>query len=324
MMRGKDQRPAAFSPMRESVAAAVQEEVWEVRPSGMLVQKRTPDSDPPPGGAPVPTIRVKVKYAGVYHEVYINSQASFGELKKLMSDKTGLHPDDQKVVYKDRERDSKAFLDMVGVKDRSKMTLLEDPTAQAKRLIEERRNAKAQRAAKAVSRISLDVDKLASKVSALETIVSKGGKVVEADLVTLTEALMSELLKLDAIVAEGDVKAQRRIQEKRVQKNVETLDAIRAKTTKNNNNTSAATANKARAPHLPPRPPPAQQHQQRRQFQPAAPTTATAPAPQTATASWDTFDLLSSAPSSSSSAPVSTMAPATTTSPSPRFEWELF
>ncbi|VAI74693.1 unnamed protein product [Triticum turgidum subsp. durum] len=278
MMRGKDQRPAAFSPMRESVAAAVQEEVWEVRPSGMLVQKRTPDSDPPPGGAPVPTIRVKVKYAGVYHEVYINSQASFGELKKLMSEKTGLHPDDQKVVYKDRERDSKAFL---------------------------------------------DVDKLASKVSALETIVSKGGKVVEADLVTLTEALMSELLKLDAIVAEGDVKDQRRIQEKRVQKNVETLDAIRAKMTKKNS-TPAATANKARAPHLPPRPPPAQQHQQRRQFQPAAPTTATAPAPQTATASWDTFDLLSSTPSSSSPAPVSTMALVTTTSPSPRFEWELF
>ncbi|VAI86699.1 unnamed protein product [Triticum turgidum subsp. durum] len=266
MMRGKDQRPAAFSPMRESVAAAVQEEVWEVRPSGMLVQKRTPDSDPPPGGAPVPTIRVK---------------------------------------------------------DRSKMTLLEDPTAQAKRLIEERRNAKAQRAAKAVSRVSLDLDKLASKVSALETIVSKGGKVVEADLVTLTEALMSELLKLDAIVAEGDVKDQRRIQEKRVQKNVETLDAIRAKTTKKNT-TPAATANKARAPHLPPRPPPAQQHQQRRQFQPAAPTTATAPAPQTATTNWDTFDLLSSAPSSSSPAPVSTMALATTTSPSPRFEWELF
>jgi hypothetical protein len=55
----------------------------------MLVQKRTPDSDPPPGGAPVPTIRVKVKFAGVTHEVYVNSQASFGDLKKLMSEKTG-------------------------------------------------------------------------------------------------------------------------------------------------------------------------------------------------------------------------------------------
>jgi hypothetical protein len=83
----------------------------------MLVQKRTPDSDPPPGGAPVPTIRVRVKFAGVTHKVYVNSQASFGKLKKLMSEKTGLHPEDQKVLYKDREHDSKEFLDMVSVRD---------------------------------------------------------------------------------------------------------------------------------------------------------------------------------------------------------------
>ncbi|KAF0898299.1 hypothetical protein E2562_007152 [Oryza meyeriana var. granulata] len=323
MMRGKDQKAAAFPAMKKETvaAAAVKEEVWEVRPGGMLVQKRTPDSDPPPGGAPVPTIRVKVKFNGVYHEIYINSQASFGELKKLLSEKTGLHPDDQKVVYKDKERDSKAFLDMAGVKDRSKMVLLEDPTAQAKRLLEERRHSKAQRAAKSISRVTLDVDKLASKVSALETIVSKGGRVVDADVVALTEALMNELVKLDSIAADGEVKEQRRVQEKRVQKYVEALDAIRAKT----KNAAAPKANghaKARSPHLPPRPPPAQ-HQQRRQFQPPAPATATAPAPQTATANWESFDLLSSVPSTSS-APVTTMAPATTTSPSPRFEWELF
>jgi hypothetical protein len=50
-------------------------------------------------------------------------------------------------------------------------------------------------------------------VSALETIVNKGGRVVEADVVALTEALMNELVKLDA---DDDVKAQRQIQEKRV------------------------------------------------------------------------------------------------------------
>ncbi|KAF0924325.1 hypothetical protein E2562_010020 [Oryza meyeriana var. granulata] len=55
---------------------AVKEDEWEVRPGGMLVQKRSPDSDAP--AAPVPTIRVKVKFNGVYHEIYINSQASFG------------------------------------------------------------------------------------------------------------------------------------------------------------------------------------------------------------------------------------------------------
>jgi hypothetical protein len=35
-------------------------------------------------------------------------------------------------------------------------------------------------------------------VSALETIVNKGRRVVEADVVALTEALMNELVKLDA------------------------------------------------------------------------------------------------------------------------------
>jgi hypothetical protein len=47
------------------------------------------------------------------------------------------------------------------------------------------------------------------QVSALETIVNKGGRVVEVDVVALTEALMNELVKLDG---DGDVKAQRRIQ----------------------------------------------------------------------------------------------------------------
>jgi hypothetical protein len=68
--------------MKEA-AAVPKEEVWEVRPGGMLVQKRSPDADPPPGGAPVPTIRVKVKFNGVYHEIYINAQASFGTLRRM-------------------------------------------------------------------------------------------------------------------------------------------------------------------------------------------------------------------------------------------------
>ena len=53
----------------------------------------------------------------------------------------------------------------------------------------------------------------AVQVSALETIVvSKGGKVADADVVALTEALMNELVKLDSVAAEGEVKVQRRMQ----------------------------------------------------------------------------------------------------------------
>lgn len=52
---------------------------------------------------------------------------------------TGLHQEDQKLIYKEKERDSKAFLDISGVKDRSKILLVEDPISQEKRLLEMRK-----------------------------------------------------------------------------------------------------------------------------------------------------------------------------------------
>jgi len=82
----------------------------------------------------------------------------------LLSARTGLHPEDQKLVYKDKERDSKAFLDMAGVKDRSKVVVVEDPEARARRLIEERRNGHLEKAARAVAAVAAEVDKLAPKV----------------------------------------------------------------------------------------------------------------------------------------------------------------
>nr|GMC98479.1 BAG family molecular chaperone regulator 1-like [Ipomoea batatas] len=207
-------------------AGAGREKEWEMRPGGMLVQKRSPDSDnlPPP-----PTIRVRVKYGSVYHEINISSQATFGELKKMLTVPTGLHHQDQKLLFKDKERNSNAFLDVSGVKDKSKMVLVEDPISQEKRYLEMRKNAKMERAAKTISEISLEVDRLAGQVSALESVISKGGKVAEKTVVNLIELLMNKLLKLDGINGEGDVKLQRKMQVKRVQKCVETLDMLKIK-----------------------------------------------------------------------------------------------
>lgn len=52
------------------------ENEWEVRPGGMLVQKRDPDEEQ--NRIPPPTIRVRVKYRSICHEICINSQATFG------------------------------------------------------------------------------------------------------------------------------------------------------------------------------------------------------------------------------------------------------
>ncbi|KAJ3672472.1 hypothetical protein LUZ60_007193 [Juncus effusus] len=299
------------------------DEKWEVRPGGMLVQKR--DLEAGGGASPVrvPTIRVKVKYAGVCHEVYISSQATFGELKKAVSAKTGLHPDDQKIIYKDKERDSKAFLDTAGVKDRSKLVLLDDPEARARRLIELRKTEKADKAARAVVRIGLEVDRLATKVGALETIVNKGQKVVESDIIRLTELLMNELLKLDAIIAEGDVKSQRRLQVKRVQKYVETLDAIKSKNSapiKTNPQPKQYHTNNKNS-NLSPQPKPQYNNNNKNNINNKNKNiTNNGSYNPFQNPNWEQFDLLSSMPSTSSATSATTVA----SIPPARYDWELF
>ncbi|XP_019181400.1 PREDICTED: BAG family molecular chaperone regulator 1-like [Ipomoea nil] len=101
-----------------------QKKEWEMRPGGMLVQKWNPDSDNHPSP---PTILVQVKYGSVYHEINISSQATFGDLKNMLSGLTGLHHQDQMWLFKDKERNFNAFLDVPNVKDESKMVLAEDP-----------------------------------------------------------------------------------------------------------------------------------------------------------------------------------------------------
>ncbi|XP_062233730.1 BAG family molecular chaperone regulator 3-like [Phragmites australis] len=293
------------------------EEVWEVRPGGMLVQKRggaLSDDEPSANVKPVPTIRVKVKHAGITHEIYISSEASFGELKKMVAARTGLHPDDQKVLYKDKERDSKAFLDMAGVKDRSKLVVVEDPEARARRLIEERRNGHLEKAAKAVSAVTAEVDKVAPKVAALDASVRKGEKVAESDVVQVTELLMNELLKLDAVVADGDVKAQRRMQVKRVQKYVETLDAVMVKNAAIARKSTEKVAKQQQQQPPQPRQQPRQQQSQHQQ-QPAAAQTR-----------WEMFDLLSSLPSTSSASSTTTVCSKASSGapPANRLDWMLF
>lgn len=46
----------------------------------------------------------------------------------------------------------------------------------------------------------------------MESIASKGKKVAEGDVISLIEQLMNQLLRLDGLVVEGDVKLQRRTQ----------------------------------------------------------------------------------------------------------------
>lgn len=291
------------------------EEELEVRPGGMLVQKRDPDEVQ--NRVPPPTIRVRVKYRSIYHEMIISSQATFGDLKKMLTGPTGLHHEDQKIMYKDKERSSKTFLDVVGVKDKSKMVLEEDAVSKEKRYLEARKNAKIEKAAKLLSEISLEVDRLAGQLSALESVISKGGKVAEKMVSNLIELLMNQLIRLDEIKVDGDVALKKKKQVERVQKYVETLDVMKVKNATN---------------HKPKQPPPVTAattngHRTRRESLPNAvahqhqePSSKNTTGAVVVTTQWETFDSL---PTIFPAPPSASTSTTTTHTIQPQFNWDL-
>ncbi|WCJ21248.1 BAG family molecular chaperone regulator 2 [Euphorbia peplus] len=95
---------------------------WEVRPGGMLVQKR--DSQ----DSLLHFITITVSTLSLFHHISIEPTSTFGELKSVLSMITGLEPREQRVLYKGKERDDKEHLHMVGIKDKDKVLLLEDPS----------------------------------------------------------------------------------------------------------------------------------------------------------------------------------------------------
>ncbi|KAF7002059.1 hypothetical protein CFC21_017600 [Triticum aestivum] len=93
---------------------------WEVRPGGMLVQRRDGRGD-----VEIITVRVATGYS--WHEVSIGATCTFGELKVVVSMVTGLEPREQRLLFRGKEKEHSDHLHMVGVRDKDKVLLLEDP-----------------------------------------------------------------------------------------------------------------------------------------------------------------------------------------------------
>ncbi|KAK1412747.1 hypothetical protein QVD17_34238 [Tagetes erecta] len=196
---------------------------WEVRPGGMLVQKRFLGSDPGCGNTQI--INIKVSLDSYHHHISIPSTSTFGDLKKILTRVTNLESKDQRLLFRGKEKADDERLDMAGIKDMSKVMLLEDPASKEKKLMS-KNNANVH-ALDAVMKVRTEVDRLSQKVAAMETSAKIGMKIVEKEVEVLTELLMKELLKLDGIEAEGEARTQRRIEVRRIQGFVDILDGLK-------------------------------------------------------------------------------------------------
>ena len=87
-----------------------------------------------------------------------------GDLKKRLVQETGLEPKDQRLLFRGKEIDDQECLQQVGVKDRSKLLLLEEMASKERKLEEARRSDEISKACKAVAEVKAEVDKLLEKV----------------------------------------------------------------------------------------------------------------------------------------------------------------
>ncbi|OMO69119.1 Ubiquitin [Corchorus olitorius] len=118
-VKGSDQKSCG----NNSSNNIISEIKWELRPGGMLVQKRETAGSSVGEGL----ITIRVSTVSQWHDISIESTSTFGELKMILSLVTNLEPREQRLLFKGKEREDDEYLHMVGVRDKDKVLVLEDP-----------------------------------------------------------------------------------------------------------------------------------------------------------------------------------------------------
>ncbi|XP_010037686.2 BAG family molecular chaperone regulator 4 isoform X1 [Eucalyptus grandis] len=203
-----------------------------MRPCGMLVQRREEEEEGDAAGCDGaggngPPVKINVSYGSSQHEIFVPSRSTFGEMKHIVAKRIGLDPAEQRLLFRGKEQEDEEHLHLAGIKDNSKVVVLENPASKEKKLEQSQESEEVSRASEAVAGIRAEVDKLSKRVAELEVLVHDGTKVEEKKIVEPTELLMRQLLKLDGIEAQGEARVQRKAEVRRVQGLVDQLDSLK-------------------------------------------------------------------------------------------------
>ncbi|KAK4432257.1 BAG family molecular chaperone regulator 4 [Sesamum alatum] len=188
-----------------------------------------------PGQVPS-TVNIKVSHGLNQYEVTVPSNSSFGYLKCVIAQKLGLKPEMYKLFFRGKQKEDDEDLQTAGVKDNSEV-LLKDYTVSEQTVPQEvQETCVFSKGGEAVAEVRREVDKLEQQVLALQAVVDSGKKVDNKEIIYLSEMLMRQLLKLDGIEAEGEGRVQRKMEVRRVQSLVDTLDVLKSRNSNASNN----------------------------------------------------------------------------------------
>lgn len=187
-----------------------------------------PSPSPPPSFSSPDSLTFKVGHGLRSHEITLPLDATFGDLKSSLAPLTGVYPHEQRLLFKGKQKDDSEVLHVAGVKNNSKLLLIENAESKERRLQEARQKERIEKACQAVAHVREEVDKLSAQVTSLEATVESGNMVAEKSFAMLSELLMQQLLKLDSIEVEGEAKMHRKTEVQRVQRFADVVDRLKA------------------------------------------------------------------------------------------------
>ncbi|KAL0426221.1 UNVERIFIED_CONTAM: BAG family molecular chaperone regulator 4 [Sesamum latifolium] len=182
------------------------------------------------------TINIKVSLGLNQYEVALPSNSTFGYLKSVIAQKLGLEPEMYKLFFRGKKTEDDEDLQTAGVKNNSEVSLKEYTVSEQKVPEEVQETCVISKGGEAVEEVRKEVDKLEQQVLALQAVVDSGKKVDGKEIIYLTEMLMRQLLKLDGIEAKGEGRVQRKMEVRRVQSLVDTLDVLKSRNSNASNN----------------------------------------------------------------------------------------
>lgn len=93
-------------------------------------------------------------------------------MKQIVAKRIGLDPVEQRLLFRGKEQEDEERLHLAGIKENSKVVVLEDPASKEKKLEQSQESEEVSIASEAVAGVRAEVDKLSKRVTSCTFVIA--------------------------------------------------------------------------------------------------------------------------------------------------------